>query len=73
MAYGGFAQIKELVVLCKERDIISESRKGRLRWLGRVERMPEERTVKKVFKNIPEGKICLESQERDGWTMLKMI
>jgi hypothetical protein len=39
-----------------EPDIISEIRKGRLRWLGHVERMPEERTVKKEFKNIPEGK-----------------
>jgi hypothetical protein len=35
--------------------------------------MPEERTVNKVFKNIPEGKSSFESQERDGWTMLKMI
>jgi hypothetical protein len=33
-----------------------------------VERLPEERTAKKVFKNIPEGK----SQERDGCMMLKI-
>jgi hypothetical protein len=35
--------------------------------------MPEERTVKEVFRNIPQGKGPLESQETDGWTMLKMI
>jgi hypothetical protein len=37
-------------------DIISEIRKGRLRWLGHMETMPEERTVEKVSKNISEGK-----------------
>jgi hypothetical protein len=42
--------------LCREPDIISEIRKERLQQLGHVERMPEERTVMKVFKNIPEGK-----------------
>jgi hypothetical protein len=43
-------------LLCGETDIISEIRKGRLRWLGYVERMTEEANVKKVFKNIPDGK-----------------
>jgi len=28
---------------------MSEIRKGRLRWLGHVERMPEGRTVKKTL------------------------
>jgi hypothetical protein len=58
--------------LCKGTDIISEIRKERLQCLGQVVIMPEERTVKKVFKIIPEGKGPLESQERDGWTMLKI-
>jgi len=53
---------------------MSEIRKGTLRWLGHVERMQEEKTVKKVFKNILEGKkVPLESQESDGWTMFKII
>jgi hypothetical protein len=39
-----------------EPDIVSEIRKGRLRWLGHVARISEERTVKKGFTNIPEGK-----------------
>jgi hypothetical protein len=34
-----------------------------------MERMLEERTVKKVFKNIPERKCPLESHERNGWTL----
>jgi hypothetical protein len=38
-----------------ETDVSSEIRKGRLRWIGNVERMSEERTVKEVFKNTPEG------------------
>lgn len=43
-------------MLCGETDIISEIRKGRVRWLGHVERVTEETSVKKMFKNIPEGK-----------------
>jgi hypothetical protein len=54
-------------------DVILEITKCRLRWLGHVQRMPEEKTVKKAFKNILEGKGPLESKERDGWTMLTMI
>jgi hypothetical protein len=41
---------------CGETDIISEIKEQALRWLGQVERIPEERTVKKVFKNTPEEK-----------------
>jgi len=58
--------------LCRGTDIISEIRKERLQCLGHVATMPEERTVKKAFKIIPEGKGPLEIQERDGWTMLKI-
>jgi len=31
---------QELLNMCREPDIISEIRKGRLRWLGHVERLP---------------------------------
>jgi len=34
--------------------------------------MREARTVKNVYKNISGGKGSLESQEREGCTMLKM-
>lgn len=46
----------DLIDLQREPDIVSEIRKARLRWLGHAERIPKERTVKKVFKSIPEGK-----------------
>jgi hypothetical protein len=39
-----------------EPDIISEVRTAILRRLGYVERLPDDRTVKKVLKNIQEGK-----------------
>jgi hypothetical protein len=47
-------------------DIISEIRKGRLWWLGKAGRLPEERTVKIVFKNIPEGERSL-GKPRKKW------
>jgi hypothetical protein len=51
--------------LYRETHITSEIIKERLRWLGHVERMPEERTVKKVFKNIPEEK-QIRSKDKKG-------
>jgi len=38
-----------------EPDIIAEIIKGKLWWLGHAGRIPEDRTLKNVFKNIPEG------------------
>jgi len=43
-------------LLCGETVVTSETMKGRVRWVRHVERMTEETTVKKVFKDIPEGK-----------------
>jgi hypothetical protein len=42
--------------VASEPDIISEIRKAILRTLGYVERLPDDRTVKKMLKNIQEGK-----------------
>ena len=39
----------------EELDIVTEIKKGRLRWLGHVERMSEERVVKRLYQNTPEG------------------
>ena len=47
---------QELMDRYGEPDIISEIIKGRLQWLGHMERLARRRTVKKVFKDIPEGK-----------------
>ena len=50
-------------------DLISEIRNGRLRWIGDLTRNPEERSVKKVFKNkhLRKKTVCLRAQkETDG-------
>ena len=52
-----------MIDLQREPDIVSEIRKARLGWLGHVERMPEERTVKKMFRSIPEGKRSVSKAE----------
>jgi hypothetical protein len=39
-------QIQELL---KQPDIVVTIKKGRIRWTGHVQRMPETRSVKKVF------------------------
>ena len=57
---------QDLIDLQREQDIVSEIRKPRLRWLGHVERMSEERTVKKVFQSIPEGKRSI-AKTRNWW------
>jgi len=38
-----------LIDVYREPDIISETGKGKVGWVGHVERMLEERTLKKVF------------------------
>ena len=38
-----------------ELDIVTDIKKRRLRWLGHVERMSEERVVKRLYQNTPEG------------------
>jgi hypothetical protein len=35
--------------------------------IGLLERTPEERTVNKVFKKIPEGKNCLLERKKKTW------
>jgi len=66
--------------LYREPHIISEIREGRLRWFGHVERMPQEklsrfghvermpqeRTVKEMFKTVPEGKRVV-GKSRKRW------
>jgi len=38
-----------------ELDTVTEIKKGTMRWLGRVERMSEERVVKRLYQNTPKG------------------
>jgi hypothetical protein len=46
---------KELM-LYQELDIVAEIKKARLRWLGHVERMSEDRVIKKLYMSKPEGR-----------------
>jgi hypothetical protein len=47
---------KELMALYQELDIVAEIKKVRLRWLGHVERMSEDRVIKKLYVSKPEGR-----------------
>jgi hypothetical protein len=47
---------KELTALYQEVDIVAEIKKARLRWLGHVERMSEDRVIKKLYMSKPEGR-----------------
>ena len=57
---------QELMNLCSEPDTMLEIRKGILRQFEHVERRPEERTAKKVFKNTPAGKSFI-GKPRKRW------
>jgi hypothetical protein len=43
------------MALYQELDIVAEIKKARLRWLGHVERMSDERVIKKLHVSKPEG------------------
>jgi hypothetical protein len=47
---------KDLMALYQELDIVAEIKKARLRWLSRVERMSEDRVIRKQYMCKPEGR-----------------
>jgi hypothetical protein len=47
---------KELTALYQELDTVAEIKIARLRWLGHVERMSEDRVIKKLYTSKPEGR-----------------
>jgi hypothetical protein len=47
---------KELMALYKELDTVAEIKKARLGWFGYVERMSEDRVIKKLYISKPEGR-----------------
>jgi hypothetical protein len=47
---------KELMALYQELDIVAEIKKARSRWLGHVDRMSEDRVIKKLYMSKPEGR-----------------
>ncbi|XP_073998627.1 repressed by TOR isoform X3 [Rhodnius prolixus] len=46
----------ELKELFASPDLVAEVRSKRLAWLGHLERMDEDRALKKIFRNWPEGR-----------------
>jgi hypothetical protein len=47
---------KELMSLYQEFDTVADIKKARLRWLGHVERMSDDRVIKKLYMSNPEGR-----------------
>ncbi|KAI5646595.1 hypothetical protein NE865_01529 [Phthorimaea operculella] len=58
---------KEIEDIVREPNIIGESKAARLRWLGHVERMEEDRAVKKAYLGRPMGKRPV-GRPRYRWT-----
>jgi hypothetical protein len=57
---------KELMALYQELDIVAEIKKARLRWLGHVERMSEDRVINKLYMSKPEGRGSV-GRPKMGW------
>jgi hypothetical protein len=57
---------EELRSLYKKPDIVNEIKSNRLRWLGHVVRMPEEKCPRKVFYENPGGR-RLKGRPRKRW------
>jgi hypothetical protein len=51
--YGKFRPMKKLDKLIKHKNIINYIKVQRLSWFGHVQRMPDTRTVKKIFNWKP--------------------
>jgi hypothetical protein len=47
---------KDLMALYQELDIVAEIKNARLKWLGHIERMSEDRVIKKLYMSKPEGR-----------------
>jgi hypothetical protein len=44
------------MALYQELDTVAEIKKARLRWVGHVERMSEDRVIKELYMSKPEGR-----------------
>jgi hypothetical protein len=56
----------ELMELCDELDIVTKVKWMRLRWLGHVERISDDRSTEKLYSNKPEG-LRLVRRPRKRW------
>jgi hypothetical protein len=57
---------KKLMALYQELNIVAEINKARLRWLGHVERISEDRVIKKLYVSKPEGRRSVGRPKIDG-------
>jgi hypothetical protein len=57
---------RELMALYQELDTVAEIKKARLKWLGHVERMSEDRDIKKLYMSKPEGRRSVGRPKSDG-------
>ena len=57
---------KELIQLLGDPDIVSNVRLGRLRWIGHINRMSNNRKVKQIFKSQPQG-TRLRGRPKNRW------
>jgi len=65
---------QDMMDLSREPGIMSEVRRREIAMIRTCGKNAKGRTVKKMFKNIPDGKGSpFEGQRRRGWTMLKMV
>jgi hypothetical protein len=62
----GIRRNRELEELYNHPNIVAEIKCNRLRWLGHVERMPEDRMVKKIYLGHPSGR-RLRGRPRKRW------
>jgi hypothetical protein len=64
--YGESKTNEELDRLIKPKNIINYIKAQRLSWFGHVQRMPDTRTVKKIFNWKPLTKDHKEDRSTDG-------
>jgi hypothetical protein len=56
----------EVMELYDDLDIVTEVKSMRLRWLGHIDRMSNDRSTKKLYNNKPEG-LTLVGRPRKRW------
>jgi hypothetical protein len=61
-----------LCELYKDLDIVTDIKSKRLKWVGHVVRLDQQRVVKIVFESKPEGRKELQDLNWDGWKMMNM-
>ena len=61
----------ELIQLLGDPDIVSNVRLGRLRWIGHINRMSNNRKVKQIFKSQPQGTRLKGGPKKRWWDCVR--